>query len=186
MCIGFEPQATGHFGFAENCVTGEFYTQGPASELRNEQILAQRVPGYIAQDPARLPWLSLQKLRYTFGLEVDAIDGVEVYGYSQVVSEQTREWIYRISAWFYFPLLILAVAGLVATLWRAVGHRRESVVSWSLLALTAGAVLAPVLFFGDSRFKVPAAPMMVMFAAMVLAALVRRARGTRPAAPQIR
>lgn len=178
MCIGFEPRARGHFAFAPECVTGEFYDKGPASELRNEQILAPRVIGFIVDDPARLPLLSLNKLRYTFGIEVDAFDGVEVYGYSPVVSDPTRRHIYIVSGLFYYPLLVLSIVGLAVTIRRVWRDRRGEVASLSLLALTAGAVLAPVLFFGDSRFKVPAAPMMVMLAAAVLVGAWRRRPGS--------
>ncbi len=174
LCIGFGPGAYGGFRFTDECLTGEFYSEGSASELANERISMARVKEWLGQDPGRLPLLSWNKLRYTFGLEVDAIDGVESYGYSQVVSSGTREWIYRVSALFYFPVLVLAILGLVLASISALRDRRRHAGTWSVIALTGAAVIVPVLFFGDSRFKVPAAPMMALFAALTLVLTWRR------------
>jgi asparagine N-glycosylation enzyme membrane subunit Stt3 len=75
--------------------------------------------------------------------------------------------------------MFMAAAGIVLAArswWR---DRRLAGVA-ALLGLTLAGLFVPVLFFGDPRFKVPATPLLAVFAALAGVTLVRalaRSRG---------
>ncbi len=82
-------------------------------------------------------------------------------------AEGRPRWVTNLGLWFYYPLLALAIAGGVVL-------RRRRVRVWFLLVppviVTAGALLS----YGQTRFRVPAEPVIVVLAAAAIAAVVGR------------
>jgi biotin transporter BioY len=80
----------------------------------------------------------------------------------------------------YYPLLVAAVAG-----WVVMRRRRRR--SWPLLVPALIVTIASVATYGQTRFRVPAEPSLVVLAAVAIAAVVahewpaRRKRVTAPA-----
>ncbi len=81
-------------------------------------------------------------------------------------AEGRPRWLTNLGLGFYYPLLALAIAG-------AVVLRRRRVRLWLLavppLIVTAGALLS----YGQTRFRVPAEPVIVVLAAVAIAAMSR-------------
>lgn len=84
-------------------------------------------------------------------------------------SEGRPRWVTRLGMWFYYPLAALAIVG-------AAILRRRKVRIWLLavppIIVTAGAVLS----YGQTRFRVPAEPVIVVLAAVAIAAIAMRRR----------
>ena len=82
-------------------------------------------------------------------------------------AEGRPRWLTKLGFWFYYPLLALAIAGSVVL-------RRRRVRMWFLLIppviVTAGALLS----YGQTRFRVPAEPVIVVLAAVAIAAVIQR------------
>jgi hypothetical protein len=87
------------------------------------------------------------------------------------VGEGREEWLTATGLFVYYPLLALAIAGVVV-LWR----RRAML--WPLLVPPAVVTLASAATYGQTRFRVPAEPSLIVLAAIALTALVT-ARGER-------
>lgn len=79
----------------------------------------------------------------------------------------------RAGMWFYYPLLVLAVAGTVVAV-------RRRVRVWPLLAPAVVVTVGTVLSYGQTRFRVPAEPSLVILASI---AVVAGARALRPRSP---
>lgn len=88
-------------------------------------------------------------------------------------AEGRPRWVTNLGLWFYYPLAALAIAG-------AVILRRRKGRIWFLavppIIVTVGALLS----YGQTRFRVPAEPVIVVLAAVTIAALTvyRRAPST--------
>ena len=83
-------------------------------------------------------------------------------------SEGRPRWLTTLGMWWYYPLVALALVGAVVL------HRRR-VRIWPLaippIVVTAGTVLS----YGQTRFRVPAEPVIVVLAACAIAVLIGRA-----------
>jgi hypothetical protein len=92
-------------------------------------------------------------------------------------SEGRPRWLTTLGMWWYYPLVALAVAG-------AVVLRRRKVRIWPLAAPPVIVTVGTVLSYGQTRFRVPAEPVVVVLAACTISAIVGAiaARGT-PAPP---
>jgi 4-hydroxybenzoate polyprenyltransferase len=79
----------------------------------------------------------------------------------QVRYDGRVRWVEAVGLAMYWPLLVLALAGL----WR---HRRRRALLWPVLAL---ALASSVLFTiaAASRYRVPLEPLVVIFACSLLA-----------------
>jgi 4-amino-4-deoxy-L-arabinose transferase-like glycosyltransferase len=88
-------------------------------------------------------------------------------------SEGRPRWLTKMGMWWYYPLAALAVGG-------AVGLRRRRVRTWPLavppIIVTVGALLS----YGQTRFRVPAEPVIVVLAAAAIAMLTGRATPVPP------
>ena len=86
-------------------------------------------------------------------------------------SEGRPRWVTTLGMWWYYPLLILAVAGAVML------HRRR-VRIWPLAIPPIIVTLGAIPSYGQTRFRVPAEPVIVVLAACAAALLIVRWRGT--------
>jgi len=81
--------------------------------------------------------------------------------------EGREGWVTILGLVMYYPLLIAAVAG-----WVVMRRRRRR--SWPLLVPALIVTIASALTYGQTRFRVPAEPSIVVLAAVAVAALVAR------------
>jgi|SoiMetStandDraft_2_1073263.scaffolds.fasta_scaffold05085_4 4-amino-4-deoxy-L-arabinose transferase-like glycosyltransferase len=93
--------------------------------------------------------------------------------------EGREGWVTTLGLIAYYPLLIAAVAG-----WVVMRRRRRR--SWPLLVPALVVTIASAATYGQTRFRVPAEPTIVVLAAVAITAVVARdwpARGKQPARP---
>ena len=93
--------------------------------------------------------------------------------------EGREGWVTTLGLVAYYPLLIAAVGG-----WVVVRRRRRR--SWPLLVPALVVTIASAATYGQTRFRVPAEPTLVVLAAIAIAAVVARdwpARRKQPARP---
>ena len=162
LCIGHHPGANGAFALAEACNSGEGVQFGTRSEIRNDQVKTRKTLRYIAHHVGREPWLVTQRAYYMFERDDDALRAVQSYGMDPWISAKATLWLSRLANTFYAVVAILGLIGLIRL---ALSRRPDRL----LLVLSALATVAvPLAFFGDSRFKVPAMPLLVIAAAAAL------------------
>jgi 4-amino-4-deoxy-L-arabinose transferase-like glycosyltransferase len=171
LCIGYNPDATGQFGFFEACDSGEAYVEGPVAELRRNEVNRRRALEYVRSEPLAVPALAVQKLWATYSTDDDALIANEFFGEVEIMSAGWRSAWRFTSLAAYAAIVVLTVIGVV----EAVGRlrrdgRRRHVMLLALLGVGAAGFLVPMAFFGDPRFKVPSTP---VFAVMVGLAAVR-------------
>ncbi|HEV3133336.1 MAG TPA: glycosyltransferase family 39 protein [Acidimicrobiia bacterium] len=93
--------------------------------------------------------------------------------------EGREGWVTALGLIAYYPLLIAAVGG-----WVVMRRRRRR--SWPLLVPVLVVTIASAATYGQTRFRVPAEPTIVVLAAVAIAAVVARdwpARRKQPARP---
>ncbi|MEI2651319.1 MAG: hypothetical protein V9G12_03970, partial [Microthrixaceae bacterium] len=122
------------------------------------------------------PMLSLRKLWYTYQHDHDALRAVESYEQDRFLPGPVRSALRWGSDGFYVLTMVAALAGasmLVQRWWR---DRRNQVLPAFLLVATAASALVPILFFGETRFKVPSTPLFALLAAPAVVLLLQRER----------
>jgi 4-amino-4-deoxy-L-arabinose transferase-like glycosyltransferase len=93
--------------------------------------------------------------------------------------EGREGWVTTLGLIAFYPLLIAAIAG-----WVVMRRRRRR--SWPLLVPVLIVTIASAATYGQTRFRVPAEPTLVVFAAVAIAAVAARdwpARRKQPARP---
>jgi 4-amino-4-deoxy-L-arabinose transferase-like glycosyltransferase len=91
--------------------------------------------------------------------------------------EGREPWVTTAGLWFYYPLLLLAIAGVISL-------RRSLDRLWPLLVPVVTVTFISVVSYGQTRFRVPAEPSLVVLAAVAIDAflpggVVRRGARTR-------
>jgi 4-amino-4-deoxy-L-arabinose transferase-like glycosyltransferase len=84
-------------------------------------------------------------------------------------SEGRPRWLTTLGMWWYYPLAALALVG-------AVLLRRRRVRIWPLLVPPIVVTFGTVLSYGQTRFRVPAEPVIVVLAACAIAVFISRTR----------
>jgi 4-amino-4-deoxy-L-arabinose transferase-like glycosyltransferase len=92
------------------------------------------------------------------------------------VAEGRPRWVTELGMAFYYPLLAFAIGGIVVL-------RRRRTRQWPLLVPPIIVTVGTVLAYGQTRFRVPAEPSLVVLAAVGIAALAAR-RWPDPASDQ--
>lgn len=176
LCMGFNPDATGGFMFAEACETGEFYVDGPEQELRRDAEARSRAIDWATSNLGALPALSWTKVQLTYRDDRDALAALESFGEDQFLSSSTRTVLGGISDVYFFGVLSLAVVGGVVAVLRGWRGRARSTAPLLVVFVTLAGAVVPVLSFADTRFKVPLAPCFAVLAAVAVCAAVDRWR----------
>jgi asparagine N-glycosylation enzyme membrane subunit Stt3 len=91
-------------------------------------------------------------------------------------AEGRPSWITGLGMAFYYPIVLLAIGGIVVL-------RRRQVRQWPLLMLPLIITIGTVLSYGQTRFRVTAEPSLVVLAAVAIAALAARWWPERAAEP---
>ena len=177
LCIGFHPGARGGFAVNEYCETGEGRIDGPAAEVRRNHDARQLAIEHILDEPLSLPWLSVRKLFWTYRTDDDGLRGNESYGSEGLMAAPWRTVWMTVTAVGYALVMAAFIYGVVLG-WDRAWRRPRDAAAASLYVLTlVGAVVVPVMFFGDPRFKVATAPLFAIFAGLGMARVWSRARG---------
>jgi hypothetical protein len=172
LCIGAYPDARGGFAIAEPCQGGTTWYDGVGAEVAQDRFARRAAMGFIADDPWRWVRLVPAKLYYTYVSDDDGLDAVEAYGADPLAAGWFRTTFTVVSNLGYAVVALLAATGLVVAArgsWRSRDAARAG-----LVAAACTSLLVPVLFFGDPRFKVSAAPLLAVLAGGGAAALMAR------------
>ena len=81
-------------------------------------------------------------------------------------AEGRPRWLTTLGMWWYYPLVALALVG-------AVMLRRRRVTIWPLSVPPVIVTVGALLSYGQTRFRVPAEPVIVVLAAAACTLLVR-------------
>ncbi len=176
LCVGFHPGATGHFEIPEFCDTGEFYIDGPAAEARRNNETSTLATEWATDNVGALPMLSLRKLWYTYQHDHDALRAVESYEQDRFLPGPVRSALRWGSDGYYVLAMVAALVGASMVAQRWWRDRRNQVLPAFLLVATAASALVPILFFGETRFKVPSTPLFALLAAPAVVFLLQRER----------
>lgn len=169
LCIGHAEGATGAFALREACNTDVGPLDGPAGEVAADEEKQRRAIEGFLDDPGREPWLLWRRFWFTWIRDGDH-DGVlaaQSYRLDRFLAPTTEQRLTRTADIAYWVVGPAGVLGLLSMVRRR--HGIDVLVVGSAI-VTAG---VPLLFFGDSRFKVPVIPLLIIAAATLL-------RSTRP------
>ena len=180
LCMGFHEGASGTFGYAPACETGEIYTDGPDAEYRRNREAARRARERISANASELPVLSVRKLWHTYRGDTDALRAVESYGEDRFLGSVERS-VWRVaSTAFYVVVMAATVIGVVRTVRLGKGPRR-ALRRWLTVVMVVSAA-GPLVVFGEQRFKVATAPLFAIVAAAGAAAVGSRSASDVPLA----
>lgn len=180
LCIGHASGATGAFTLRGACDTEASLLDGPAGEVAaDKEKQGTAVRGFL-DEPGREPWLLWRRFWFTWVRDGDhdAVVAVQSYGQDPFLAPSTEQRLIRTADAAYWFTAAAGTVAMVALLRRRRGPDIFLVGS----ALATAAV--PLLFFGDSRFKVPVMALLVIIAATLVdrpwrADTVERAKADR-------
>jgi 4-amino-4-deoxy-L-arabinose transferase-like glycosyltransferase len=110
---------------------------------------------YIRDHADRFPAVVVARIGRTWGLFHPG--AMRSYG----EREGRESWVTSAGLWFYYPLLLLAIAGIVV-----MRHRFDHL--WQLLVPFVIVTLVSIATYGQTRFRVPAEPSLVVLAAIAI------------------
>jgi 4-amino-4-deoxy-L-arabinose transferase-like glycosyltransferase len=163
LCIGHNPDAKGAFNLSSHCFGGRAYRSeaGVSAEVERDKRGRSEAIRYATHHPGRELVLLPRKAYYMLYRDHDGLEAAESYGADPFISRSTvLPGLRLIANVFYFTVLIAGVVGATQLFDRERPRRLMLVVS--LIGLLA----VPLLFFGDTRFKVPAMPLLALVAAL--------------------
>lgn len=181
LCMSRQPGATGAFLLADHCFAGPELEglDRPEYELARDARGRRLAVEFVREHPGRELRLWLDRLGATFRHDHAALDTTESYGDDRFLAGGTRDLVRRAADGFWYVAGPLSLAAGVAALARPRLRRDPRLVL--VLACAVGVLVPVVAFFGDARFKVPAAPFLAVLLAAVAAAAVRAWRAAEPA-----
>jgi 4-amino-4-deoxy-L-arabinose transferase-like glycosyltransferase len=164
LCIGHAPDATGAFSANEWCATDHRFLDGPPAEVGADQEKTSRAIEAILDDPGREPWLLWRRFWFMWVRDGDhdGVIAVQSYRLDPFLDRSTEARLAYTADVAYW--LVLAT-GLAGTAGLVVRRRPEDLFLVGSALMTA---LVPLAFFGDTRFKVPVIPLLIIAAATLL------------------
>ena len=160
LCIGHGPLANGSFGARPDCVTHFNFLDGPASEVGADRAKTKIAIDAIKADPGREPWLTWRRFWFMWVRDGDhdGVLAVQSYNSDPFLGPVTTARLNRVADVVYWIVAPVGALGLLGLAWR----RRPEDLAW--VGFTVMTALVPLAFFGDSRFKVPVIPLLIVAA----------------------
>ena len=146
-----------------NCLKGN----PPGDQSVDSRIYRDRAFDYMSEHKGRAAVVTAARVGRTWSVfrPLDMLDYNE--------GEARERWVTSLGLVAFYPLLLLAVYG-------AVVARRKRITQWPLLVPILIVTVASAATYGQTRFRVPAEPSLVILGAIGLAVLVT-APSRRPA-----
>jgi len=170
LCMGHAPGSAGAFRYLAACEVEASITDGTAGEVEADQQRRELALRHIRDDWGRQPRLVWLRLETTLGSDHDGIYASESYFEDLWLDEGVRNVIVRASDWSWAVVGVVGLVGVGRALWT----RRPGPVV--LVVIAAAVLAAPLLTFGDSRFKIPLVPVVALLAGWVVVDGVRAVR----------
>jgi hypothetical protein len=176
LCMSRRVGGSGGFEFPNpRCFSGPFdELDRPEYETERDAHGRRLALEFVREHPGEELRLMWRRLVVTLKADDDAVAAAESYGEDPFLTDDTRSTLQAVANGWYAIVGSAGLAGLALLAWR---RRPEDVV---VVLSTVGLLLAPVLFFGDPRFHVPALP----FVAVGLGVLVNRFAERSTPAPE--
>lgn len=170
LCMGHHPNAPGHFALPDFCFAGYEHLPRPAYEVRRNNDNIRRAVKFALNNPRYELKLLAKKARWLWDHDHDALWAVESYGGDEFINPDLRFALARVADNYFFVTISLGGLGLLGFVLPPRDPRRL----FMLLALLALAG-APLAFFGDARFHVPAMPLLVFASAWAVVTAITAA-----------
>lgn len=167
LCIGNHPDADGAFTLSDHCDFGNIL-ESSSAEAEIDGRKTRYALGRIVAEPGRQPRLVWRRFWFTWihSGDHDGIVAAQSYNTDPWMDPVTRDRLVRAADAAY---VVVAVAGLVGTAVLLRRRRPEDLLIVGSMVMVAA---VPLAFFGDSRFKVPAIPLLIVAGAAGMAVLV--------------
>jgi 4-amino-4-deoxy-L-arabinose transferase-like glycosyltransferase len=165
LCIGHADGATGAFVALDACRTRYRYLDGLPAELGSDKAKTRIALKAIRQHPGREPWLTWRRFYFMWVRDGDhdGVIAVQSYRQDRWIAPEDEASLMRVADYAYWAVCLGGVVGLGALIWR---RRPDGLLLVGSAVMTAA---VPLAFFGDSRFKVPVIPLLIVAAACLLA-----------------
>jgi hypothetical protein len=167
LCMGHGARATGAFRVItpdDPCTPEHDPRSGSADEVAADHEKTSAGIKGIEGNLGREPWLLWRRFYYMWVRDGDhdAVVAVQAYRVDRWISIPTEARLFRIADIAYWIVCAAGLAGMVVLLVR---RRPLDLLLAGSAVMTA---LVPLAFFGDSRFKVPVIPLLIVAAACLL------------------
>jgi 4-amino-4-deoxy-L-arabinose transferase-like glycosyltransferase len=171
LCLDRNLDAEGGFRFADHdgCAPPDLH------EVPRNRESTKKAIRFVLDHPDRELLQIVRRARFMFQDDHDGIIAVQTLGGGPFLSEDVVETAEAVADWYYYAVLVLAVAGLAGFAHR--DHRPGRLVAASGLV---GLLVIPLLLWGNPRFHLPLIPFMALSAAFALDWLWRRRREPEP------
>lgn len=154
LCMSRRAGGTGGFEFPnDRCLSGSFEALArPKFETERDAYGRKLAIEFVKEHPGEELRLVFRRLVATFEDDADGLSAVESYGTDMFMSDGTREGLRTLATGYAIVAGLAGIAGLALL-------ARKRTPSGLFVVLTGvGMLLPPLVFFGDSRFHVPAVP----------------------------
>jgi 4-amino-4-deoxy-L-arabinose transferase-like glycosyltransferase len=148
--------------------TGLTYLKGcipekapPGDQSVVSRIYRERAIDYVSLRKKRAAVVLLARI----GRDWSVFRPVDMLTWNQ--AEGRASWITGLGLYFYYPLALFAIGGIVVL-------KRRRTRQWPLLIPPIIVTLGSILAYGQTRFRVPAEPTIVVLAAVAITALSHR------------
>jgi 4-amino-4-deoxy-L-arabinose transferase-like glycosyltransferase len=135
----------------------------PGDQSADSRIYRDRAFDYIGEHTGRAAVVAVARVGRTWS----AFRPLDMLDYNE--GEARERWVTGLGLAFFYPLVALAVYGIVVL-------RRRRTTLWPLLVPAVIVTVASAVTYGQTRFRVPAEPSLVVLAATALDALGRKRR----------
>ena len=161
LCLGHGDGATGAFTVRDQCDVPYNLLDGPSAEVAADKAKTRIAKDAILDDPGREPWLTWRRFYFTWirSGDHDGTAAVQSYRFDRWIAVDTETRLFKVSDLAYYAVAVTGLVGSLALLRR----RRPGDLLVVGSAIMTAAV--PLAFFGDSRFKVPVIPLLIIAAA---------------------
>jgi 4-amino-4-deoxy-L-arabinose transferase-like glycosyltransferase len=116
--------------------------------------------GHMARHPWEFVPLEIDKLRYLYRNDSDAVEWLQHDNHGLLTASEVRRWS-RVADWYFFA--VGACALLAAPLLLRAPDRRRAVLAYVIAAWTA----IEIITWPETRYHLPVVPLVCMFAAWV-------------------